>query len=38
MPILFVISAISGSYFDIAENPDIFFFKKKIIYLVFSRC
>jgi len=30
MPILFVISAISGIYLDIARNPDMFFFKKKL--------
>jgi len=29
MPILFIITAISGSYPDIARNPDKFFFRKK---------
>jgi len=32
MPILFVITAISGSYPDITVNPDKFFFKKKPLY------
>jgi len=32
MPILFIISAISGSYPDIARNPDMFFFNKKFFY------
>jgi len=32
MPILFIISAISGSYPDIAVNPEMFFFKKNSLY------
>ena len=34
MPILFIITAISGSYSDIARNPDMFFFKKKFFILI----
>jgi len=34
MPILFIISAISGSYPDIARNPDKFFFKKKFFIFI----
>jgi len=34
MPILFIITAISGSYPDIARNPDKFFFKKKFFIFI----
>jgi len=36
MPILFIITAISGNYPDIARNPAIFFFKKKFFILYSS--
>jgi len=32
MPTLFIITAISESYPDIALNPDKYFFKKKFLY------
>jgi len=34
MPILFIITAISGSYPDIARNPDKLFFRKKLFILI----
>jgi len=34
MPKLFIISAISGSYPDIARNPDEFFFNKKFFIFI----
>ncbi len=34
MPILFIITAISGSYPDITVNPDKFFLKKKFFILI----
>jgi len=34
MPMLFIISAISGSYPDIAESPDKFFFKKEFFIFI----
>jgi len=34
MPILFIISAISGSYPDIARNPDKCFFKKGLFIFI----
>jgi len=34
MPTLFITSAISESYPDIALNPDMFFFKKKFLIFI----
>jgi hypothetical protein len=34
MPLIFIITAISGSYPDITVNPDKFFFKKKFFIFI----